>query len=66
MKKFHPFFTIGTLGMIVIALLHIFLALALEIYSANNAFFSIYPVFLTFIILGVAFTINDEKNTAKS
>ena len=66
MKKFHPFFSIGTLGMIVIALLHVFLALGLELSSTHGAFFTIYPVFLTFIILGVTFTIKDQKNTAKS
>lgn len=66
MKKFHPFFTIGTLGMIVIAPIHIFLALGLELPSTHAAFFTIYLVFLTFIILGVTLTIKDLKSTAKS
>jgi len=33
MRKFHPFFSIGTVGMIVIACLHLFLALGLSLIS---------------------------------
>lgn len=61
MKNFHPFFTIGTVGMIVIACLHIFLALGLSLTSIHTTFFVLYPVFLTFLILGVALTVKDKK-----
>lgn len=62
MKKFHPFFTIGTIGMIVIASLHIILALSLSLTSAHATFFILYPVFLTFQILGVALSVKNQKN----
>ena len=61
MKKFHPFFTIGTVGMIVIACLHIFLSLGLSLTSIHTIFFVLYPVFLTFLILGVALSVRGKK-----
>ena len=62
MKNFHTFFTIGTVGMIVTACLHMYLALGLSLTSIHTTFFVFYPVFLTFLILGVALTRKD-KNT---
>lgn len=64
MKKFHPFFTIGTIGMILTACFHMFLALGLSLTSIYSTFFTLYPVFLTFIILGVVFTVKKQKTTA--
>lgn len=61
MKNFHPFFSIGTVGMIVIGLLHMFMAWALSIASAHGTFFTLYPMFLAFLIVGVALTISREK-----
>ncbi|EIJ39014.1 hypothetical protein JoomaDRAFT_2016 [Galbibacter orientalis DSM 19592] len=61
MKNFHPFFTIGTLGMIVIACLHMFLAVGLSLTSMHTTFFVLYPIFLTFLILGVVLTVKDKK-----
>lgn len=61
MKKFHPFFTIGTVGMIVTACLHMFLALGLSLTSIHSVSFTLYPVFLTFLILGVVFTVKHQK-----
>lgn len=52
MKKIHPFFSIGTIGMIVVACLHIFLSLGLSLSSAHSTFFGLYIIFLTFLILG--------------
>jgi len=63
MKKFHPFFTIGTIGMIVNACLHMFLALGLSLTSSHSTFLAIYPVFLTFLVLGVVLTIKARKVT---
>lgn len=62
MKKFHPFFTIGTVGIIVIACLHMFLALGLSLTSIHSVFFTLYPIFLSFLILGIVFTVKNQKN----
>lgn len=64
MKKFHPFFAIGTVGMIVIACLHMFLSLGLSLTSIHTTFFVIYPTFLIFLILGVILTIRKQKSLA--
>lgn len=61
MKNFNPFFIIGAIGMIVMASLHMFLSLGLSLKSVHTAFFVLYPVFLTFLILGVAFTVKKQK-----
>lgn len=61
MKNFDPFFTIGTVGMIVTACLHMFLALGLSLTSIHAVFFTLYPVFLTFLILGVVLTVKKQK-----
>lgn len=62
MKKFHPFFTLGTGGVIVTAYLHIFLALGLSLTSIHAVFFTLYPIFLTFLILGVVLTVKKQKS----
>lgn len=61
MKKIHPFFTIGTVGIIVTACLHLFLALGLSLTSIHSVFFTLYPVFLAFLILGVVLTVKKQK-----
>ncbi len=61
MKMFHPFFSIGTFGMIVIACLHMILSLGLSLSSIHATFFALYPTFLTFIILGIVFTVKKQK-----
>lgn len=63
MKKFHPFFIIGTVGMIVTATLHIFLALGLSISSAHSAFYVIYPTFIAFLAIGFGLTLKKQKET---
>ncbi len=64
MKKFHPFFTIGTVGMILMACLHLFLSLGLSITSIHTTFFVLYPVFLSFLLLGVILTVKNKKTLA--
>ena len=64
MKKIHPFFTIGTVGMIITACLHMFLALGLSLTSVHSTFFILYPVFLIFLILGVVLTVKNQKTVA--
>lgn len=61
MKKFHPFFSIGTLGMIVVAFLHILLALGFSLTGVHTSFFALYPVFLSFLVIGFALTIKKKK-----
>jgi hypothetical protein len=64
MKRFHPFFTIGTIGIILIACLDMFLSLGLSLTSSHSAFFVMCPVFLSFLILGVVFTVKNQKTIA--
>lgn len=61
MKKFHPFFVIGTIGTITISLLHIFLALGLSISSVHSSFFVIYPIFIAFLLIGFGLTVKKQK-----
>lgn len=61
MKNFHPFFAIGTAGMIVIACLHIFFAVGLSLNVNHAVFFTLYPVFFAFLVLGIALTIKNQK-----
>ncbi|TXE07335.1 hypothetical protein ES711_11230 [Gelidibacter salicanalis] len=63
MKKFHPFYSIGTLGIVVIACLHMFLALGLALRSIHSTFYALYAVFLTFLILGVIFTVKNVNTS---
>ena len=65
MKRFHPFYVIGTFGIIITSLLHILLALGLSVVSNHSVFFTIYPMFLAFMALGVALTIKQQKETQK-
>ncbi len=53
MKKLNPFFVIGTIGMLLTAVLHIVFALVLKL-SATAGFLSVYPVFMAFLLIGFA------------
>lgn len=66
MTKFHPLFSIGTVGMILTAILHMFLSLGLSLTSVHATFFIMYPVFLSFLILGVVFTVKKQKASLTS
>lgn len=66
MKKFHPFYLIGSIGIIVVSLLHIFLALGLSVSSVHTLFFVLYPVFIAFLIIGLAFTLKNQKQINKT
>lgn len=63
MKKFHPFFIIGTVVMIVTAILHIFLALVLSVSSAHSSFYVIYPTFIAFLAIGFGLTLKNQKES---
>ena len=64
MKAFHPFFTIGTVGMAVTALLHMFFALGLSVVSSHSTFFAIYPTFMAFLVIGMGLTLKKQKEAA--
>ena len=51
MKKLNPFFTTGTIGMVVISVLHIALTLVFSI-PVHPAFFVLYPAFAVFMAAG--------------
>ena len=63
MKKFHPFFIIGTFGTIITAMMHIFLALGLSVASSHSMFLAIYPTFIAFLAIGLGLTIKTKKET---
>ncbi len=63
MKKFHPFFVIGTIGIIVTAVLHIILALGLSLSSVHTAFFIMYPTSFAFLAIGLGLTIKEQKES---
>ena len=52
MNKINAFFAIGTVGMILLSLLHIFFALVIGLTSAHVTFFALYPVFAAFLAIG--------------
>lgn len=62
MKNFHPFFAIGTFGTIITAILHMFMALGLSVTSSHTSFFAIYPIFITFLFVGVALKIKAKNS----
>lgn len=52
MKNFNPFFVIGSLGMIITAVLHMVFALVLEMPFVHNTFWVLYPTFIAFMAVG--------------
>ena len=62
MKKLNPFFTIGTVGLIVISLLHITLALVFDLPAVHAVFFALYPMAAAFLAFGsIQVTKNQKK-----
>lgn len=61
MKTFHPFYYIGSIGIIISALLHILLALVLSIATSHAAFLALYPAFLAFMAIGMGLTIKKQR-----
>jgi len=54
MRSLPPFYAIGTVGMVVTAGLHMFMALVLVGPSVHSGFMPLYPVFLAFLVIGAA------------
>ncbi|MFD2919850.1 hypothetical protein ACFS6H_09045 [Terrimonas rubra] len=61
MRKFHPFFTIGTVGMMLTAILHIMLSFSFSLTATNKIFGLIYPTFMAFLIIGIGLTVKKQK-----
>ena len=61
MKHLNPFFTIGTIGLIVTATLHIFMAFLLNKVINHITFISIYPMFTVFLLIGTKQILKKDK-----
>lgn len=61
MKNFSPFFIIGSIGVIVTAVLHIALAMIISQASLHATFFVLYPLFMAFMLIGFRQTLKAYK-----
>lgn len=61
MKNRNPFFTIGTVGMIVISVLHIVTAFVFNLPALSTAFFILYPAFGALMAIGYTQTLKAQK-----
>ena len=61
MKNLNAFFVIGTVGMIVTAILHMMLTVVISDASLQSAFFVIYPTFITFLVIGTRQMVREQK-----
>ena len=61
MKTLNPFFVIGTIGLIVTAILHIFTAILLDSPAINRVFMVIYPVFAALLTIGGMQILQEKK-----
>jgi predicted phage tail protein len=66
MKKFNPFFVIGSVGIIITAVLHMVFALVLEMPFVHNTFWVLYPTFISFMAIGVAQLLKLQPKTIKN
>ncbi|WP_143822163.1 hypothetical protein [Mucilaginibacter pedocola] len=60
MKKLHPFFVLGTVGIVVISTLHIFMALVLSVKGVHQTFVVLYPTFGSFLMIGVGLMMKEK------
>jgi hypothetical protein len=61
MKTLNPYFVIGTIGMIVTAILHIFMAILVGTPSVHRAFMLLYPVFAALLTIGGMQLLQEKK-----
>jgi hypothetical protein len=61
MKITNPFFAIGTFGMIITAALHIVFAVIIAKSSVHSAFIVLYPVFMSFLVIGFGQILKSHK-----
>jgi len=64
MKNITAFYWIGTVGMILTALLHMVMTLLIVQESNHGALWSIYPTFLAFLIIGFRQIYKHQKKYA--
>ena len=62
MKHLNAFYIIGTVGMLVTAILHITLALLLHQPSVHTTFFVLYPMFAAFLAIGFGQLLKKAKD----
>jgi hypothetical protein len=61
MKTLNPFFVIGTVGMVVTAVLHIFMTLLINTPALHRVFMLLYPVFAAFLTIGGMQILTEKK-----
>lgn len=66
MKALNPFFVLGTVGVVITAILHVVIALVLSIPTAHKTFFVLYPVFISFLAIGAGQIIKGSKAVSES
>lgn len=54
MNKLPPFFVIGSVGLVITALLHIFMALGLGLKNVHRVFLPLYILFIALLSMGTA------------
>jgi hypothetical protein len=65
MKNLNSYFVIGITGMIATAVLHIMSAAVIADTSLQSAFFTLYPAFLTFLVIGTRQMVGERSATIK-
>ncbi len=63
MNRINPFFLIGTTGMLISSVLHIFMAAITSEEIASTTYWILYPVFLGFLIVGTIIMMNRKSST---
>jgi hypothetical protein len=63
MKTLNPFFVVGTIGMIVTAILHTFMTILIDTPSVHRAFMVLYPVFAALLTIGGMQILQEKKMT---
>jgi len=61
MKTLNPYFVIGTIGLIVTAVLHIFTAILVDSTAINRVFMVMYPVFAALLTIGGMQILQEKK-----
>lgn len=64
MRKIHPFFLMGTVGMFVAAVVKMLLPVLPENPEISTASSLLYPIFLLFLLAGTAAMINKKDRSA--
>lgn len=62
MKKINSWFTIGTVGIVITAVLHILMTLLISGNALQVTFLILYPVFITFLAIGFRKILKEQEN----